>query len=291
MKKADFYQQITNSFIEKLEQGVKPWATPWVKSPITGGMPANAKTGQAYNGMNILCLWASAEHNQFASRFWLTFKQTLDMGGHVRKDEKGTRVMFYQVREVTTSDGEAEEIPVMRHFTAFNLDQVDGIDDPDCGCSQGGGFDPVERVEHLITATGATVIEAGERAYYDPSPDTVHMPDRLRFDNAADHAATIIHELCHWAGNKRRLNYDMGRLKGRAAYAYEELVCELGAAFVMADMGIQGDVQHESYLASWLQALKGDKRYLFRAAAQASKAHKYLMDFITDDESQQQEAA
>ena len=139
-------------------------------------------------------------------------------------------------------------------------------------------FDPLPQAENLFRNSGATIIEKGQNAFFMPSTDEVWLPERRFFSDAANFYATGLHELVHWSGGKSRLNREMKGKFGSEGYAFEELCAELGSAFLMADLGIVGEVQHESYIASWLKALKNDKRYIFKAASAASKAHRYLMD-------------
>ncbi len=274
--KTSIYNQVTSQIIDALEAGVKPWKCPWARSGL-GGMPRNLRTQNCYSGMNVLLLWMQAEKEGYSSPYWLTFKQALELGGCVRKGEKGTAAIFYKMREVVTESGETEEIPVINCFKLFNLNQIEGIEVPGSG-ELPGGFDPIQSAEDFISNTGAQIREHGEAAFYQPSSDIITMPERERFASAADYYATALHELTHWTGHKSRCARDMGRGKGKAGYAFEELVAELGAAFTMATLGIEGEVQHESYIASWLEALKNDKKFIFKAASQASKAAAYLAE-------------
>lgn len=270
------HDEITRLITEKLEAGVKPWHCPWARSTI-GGFPVNFSTKKAYNGINILLMWMEGTEKGYKTPYWLTFKQAKQLGGTVRKGEKSTPAIFYKTREVENQDGEREEIPVINLFRVFNLDQIDGIEKP-VADELPGGFDPIQTAEDFIGNTGAVIQEHGEAAFYQPSSDTITMPERERFASAADYYATALHELTHWTGHKSRCARDMGRGKGKAGYAFEELVAELGAAFTMASLSIEGEVQHESYIASWLEALKNDKKFIFKAASQASKAAAYLAD-------------
>lgn len=271
----DIQQEITNKIIESLENGVKPWSCPWVRSGY-GGMPQNLKTKMPYNGINVLLLWITGDTKGYKTPFWMTYKQAKELGGTVKKGEQGTRCIFYKTREVEDEKtGEEKAIPMLRAFSVFNLDQVEGISAPDT-TNLPGGFDAITRAENFIERTGANIIEIGEAAFYQPSSDTITMPARVRFDTAQDFYATALHELTHWTGHKSRCNRDMGT--GKADYAFEELVAEMGAAFTMGALGIEGDTQHESYIASWLKALKNDKKFLFKAAAKASKAAAFLTD-------------
>lgn len=275
--KTDIYQVVTDSIIEALESGVKPWVCPWVRNGAAAGLPANMATGAAYSGINIMLLWCSAAKQGFQDSGWLTYKQAQEMGAQVRKGERGTTAIFYKTLEKEAEDGEIEKIPMLKSFTVFNVEQIDGLA-IDAAPQPVTEFDPLPQVEALLTRTGAKITERGVKAYYQPSTDEIVLPERFRFADAANFYATGLHELVHWTGAKHRLNREKGGRFGSEKYAFEELIAELGSAFLMADLGVTGEVQHESYVASWLKALKGDKRYIFQAASAASKAHRYLMD-------------
>ncbi|WP_394213503.1 ArdC family protein [Enterovibrio calviensis] len=276
--KTDFYQQITNQIITALENGVKPWVCPWERSRFNG-LPYSLQSQKTYSGINVLLLWGAAAEHGYSSPAWLTYKQAKSLGGQVRKGEKGTQIVFYKTLEKETDNGDKEKIPMLRTFTVFNLDQIDDIASPEATEKHGGGgFDALDYVEGFVASTGAIVNERGDRAFFSPSQDQITMPDRERFNQANDYYATLLHELAHWTGHKSRLDRKGGKRFGDSDYAFEELVAELGAAFMCADLGISGDVQHESYIASWLDRLKDDKRFIFKAASAASKAHQLCVD-------------
>ncbi|GAL13174.1 antirestriction protein [Vibrio astriarenae] len=276
----DFYQEITNQIIEALEQGITPWSCPWDEEQANG-IPSNFSTKSSYQGMNIMLLWMSAYKNSFSSSKWLTFKQAKTLGGQVRKGEKGTRIFFYKMvekKEQGSGKEESDFYPVLKNYAVFNLDQIDGIEDENNEKKVviRDKVTLLDDVEQFITHTEATIRYTGQKAFFRPSSDEIVIPERDRFHSSADLYATILHELTHWTGHKNRLGREFKGKFGTKDYAFEELIAELGSAFLMADLGIDGDVQHDSYIASWLTALKNDKRYIFKAAAQASKAHQYL---------------
>ncbi|VGA25824.1 antirestriction protein [Klebsiella variicola] len=192
--------------------------------------------------------------------------------------EHGTTAIFYTTLEKENDAGEIDHIPMLKTFTVFNVQQIDGLPLTKETVSPEATFDPLPQAENLFRKSGANIIEKGQNAFFRPSTDEVWLPERYLFSDAANFYATGLHELVHWSGGKKRLNREMKGKFGSADYAEEELVAELGSAFLMADLGIDGEVQHESYIASWLKALKNDKRYIFKAASAASKAHRYLMD-------------
>lgn len=281
--KPDVYQIVTDSIIEALEMGVKPWVCPWKRNGAVSGLPSNFTTGTAYSGMNIMLLWCSAAKQGFNDSRWLTYKQAQEQGAQVRKGEHGTTAIFYKTLEKEADDGEIEKIPMLKTFTVFNVEQIDGLDmvaENGTGIEPlaVGEFDPLPQVEALFQRTGANITERGQQAFFKPLTDEVWLPERHLFADAANFYATGLHELTHWSGAKSRLNREMKGRFGSEGYAFEELIAELGSAFLMADLGVVGEVQHESYIASWLKSLKDDKRYIFKAASAASKAHRYLMD-------------
>ncbi|MEX3019808.1 zincin-like metallopeptidase domain-containing protein [Kluyvera sp. STS39-E] len=276
--KTDIYQTVTDNIISALEAGVKPWSCPWQRVPGMSGLPTNYATGTAYSGMNIMLLWGSASEQGFNDSRWMTYKQAQAEGGQVRKGEHGTTAIFYATLEKESEDGEIVQIPMLKTFTVFNVQQIDGLPLTTETISPDATFDPLPEAENLIRKSGANIIEKGQNAFFQPSTDEVWLPERHLFSDAANFYATGLHELVHWSGGKKRLNREMKGKFGSADYAEEELVAELGSAFLMADLGIVGEVQHENYIASWLQALKNDKRYVFKAVSAASKAHSYLMD-------------
>ncbi|HFP9376523.1 TPA: ArdC family protein [Raoultella ornithinolytica] len=274
----DIYQSVTDSIIAALEAGVKPWSCPWQRVPGMSGLPSNYATGAAYSGMNIMLLWSSASEQGFNDSRWMTYKQAKAEGGQVRKGEHGTTAIFYTTLEKENDDGETDYIPMLKTFTVFNVEQINGLPMSDEAVFPAGTFEPLPPAEALFLNSGATIIEKGQNAFFAPSTDEIHLPERRLFSDAANFYATGLHELIHWCGAKSRLNREMKGKFGSESYAFEELIAELGSAFLMADLGIVGEVQHESYIASWLKALKNDKRYIFKAASAASKAHRYLMD-------------
>ncbi|MDK9838546.1 ArdC family protein [Klebsiella michiganensis] len=278
--KTDIYQTVTDSIISALETGVKPWSCPWQRVPGMSGLPSNYSTGAAYSGMNIMLLWCSASEQGFNDSRWMTYKQAKAEGGQVRKGEHGTTAIFYTLLERENEDGETDYIPMLKTFTVFNVEQIDGLPLRDEAVCPTESFEPLARAEALFLNSGATILEKGQNAFFAPSTGEIHLPERRLFSDAANFYATGLHELIHWSGAKSRLNREMKGKFGSESYAFEELIAELGGAFLMADLGISGEVQHESYIASWLKALNNDKRYIFKAASAASKAHRYLMDKI-----------
>lgn len=280
----DFYQEITNQIIEALEAGVKPWVCPWDRS-IANGLPSNVTNGNYYNGLNIMLLWMSAAKQGFTSSSWLTAKQASEQGGWIRKGEKGTRIFFYKMVQKRDSEDENDTYPMLKTFVVFNTQQVENVkfELPETEATTRTDVERLEHVESFINQTGANIAYRGHRAFFRPSTDEIVIPETNRFNNASDLYATVLHELTHWTGHESRLKREFKGEFGSKDYAFEELVAELGCSFLMAGLGIVGDVQHESYIASWLKALKDDKRYIFKAASLASKAHQFLLELVSKD--------
>ena len=276
--RTDIYQTVTDNIIAALEAGVKPWSCPWQRVPGMSGVPSNFATGVAYSGMNIMLLWCSASEQGFGDSRWMTYKQAQAVGGQVRKGEHGTTAIFYTTLEKENEGGEIDQIPMLKTFNVFNVEQIDGLPQTTETVNPEATFAPLPEAENLFRKSGANIIEKGQNAFFQPSTDEVWLPERHLFSDTANFYATGLHELVHWSGGKKRLSREMKGKFGSEDYAFEELIAELGSAFLMADLGIVGEVQHESYIASWLKALKNDKRYIFKAASAASKAHRYLMN-------------
>lgn len=283
--KTDLYQQITDSIISIIEAGRTGDGITWAQD-AAGGMPVNFKTNAAYRGINTLILWSAARANGYSSNAWLTYKQAAELGGQVRKGEKAELCVFFKMLEIedkeaeTTEDGK-KEIPMASPFWVFNLDQIDGIEKPQANTLR-NDWEQVEAAEAILKASGAKINEQGQKAFYRPSTDEITMPERARFASAKDFYSVALHELTHWTGAKHRLNRDFSGRFGSEAYAFEELIAELGSAFLNSEIGFLASQipNHASYIDSWLKVLKGDKRAIFTAASQASKAHSFIMNLV-----------
>ncbi|MCH9674315.1 MAG: ssDNA-binding domain-containing protein [Gammaproteobacteria bacterium] len=285
MTKTDtLYESVTQSILDALEQGTPPWQRSWFIGSANR-LPRNFSTDNPYRGINALIFWMMAQQQGYTSHYWLTFKQARELGGCVRKKEKGTRGIFYRMLEKTdSSSGETTNIPMARQFYAFNLDQIDGIEDPNAESLPEATSDENPDADAFIAATGARIEFGAFSPCYIPKSDTIRCPERARFKSAGDYYATATHELTHWTAHESRLARDLSGKFGDAAYAAEELIAELGSAFICADLGIQGTLQeHASYLDHWVAILKGDSRAIVNAASHASKAHQYLMETIAQE--------
>lgn len=277
MKAADLYRQVTQRIIAQLEAGVAPWVQPWTTGRRSGLLPRNATTGRPYSGINIPILWDAASRGGFTRHEWMTFKQALGAGGVVRKGEKGTPVVFTKRLLVAGRlDDETDAmVSVMRVFTVFNADQVEGLPSPDL---EAGVEDraPILKALDLVQAVGAEIRQGSDQPCYFPRQDYIAMPDPERFESAEHYFATALHELTHWTGHETRLNRDLSKRFGSQAYAAEELVAEFGAAFACAELEIKGALRHAEYLGSWLQLLQCDDKAVFTAASKASQAADFL---------------
>ena len=279
----DLYESVTQQIIQALEAGVSPWICPW-RGVGAEPRPLNATTNRLYRGVNCLLLNLRAMSEGYARNRWLTFQQALGAGGCVRRGERGTTIVFFKMHEVDSGTSHNEEaaerrvVPLLKAFTVFNVEQVDGLPtDMAANVISPAGWQPVEVAERLLVRSGATLRHGGSKAFYVPDFDLIQMPPRSAFENGSDYYATALHELTHWTGHASRCNRPLGRRHGIDAYAFEELVAEMGAAFLTDFCGLVGQVQHASYIASWLQALRNDKRLIFTAASQAQRAADFLL--------------
>ena len=270
--KFDTYQDVTDAIIAQLEAGTRPWQMDWQGGSLQ--MPHRV-TGEEYRGINVLLLWSSAAQQGLTGRTWMTFNQAKQLGGSVRKGCKGTRIVFFKPLTVRdTATGEEKDIPMLRTYVVFNSDQIDNLPAKFASAPMipAAGMERNREAETALRSSGATIVEQGARAFYTPATDIVTMPDFERFTSASGYLATLAHELCHWTGHRTRL--DRFGNNDRTSYAFEELVAEMGAAFVGSRLGIVGEhiENHSAYLASWLKALRDDKRAIFKAASLAQAA-------------------
>jgi antirestriction protein ArdC len=275
----DTYQTVTSQIVADLERGVRPWAPSWSSSAarLPRSLPTRS-TGESYRGVNVLLLWMAAARCGFASSTWLTFNQARSMGGAVRKGEKASHVLFFnRVEKADTREGhEGEErsIAFAKTYAVLNADQIDGL-------PERFGVAPTDVHElpasAFFAAVGANVRHAGSQPMYRPQPDLIVMPRPEDFQSPDAYVATLGHEHVHWTGHQTRLDRDFHAF-GTEAYAVEELVAELGAAFLCATLGV-ADTQredHAAYIGHYVKLLRDDKRLLVRAASAAQKAVDYL---------------
>ena len=281
---SDLYSRVTDRIIDDLAAGVRPWMKPWSSAPSEGRIARPLRhNGVPYRGMNIILLWGEAVAKGFTSPSWMTYKQAQEQGGQVRKGETGSLVVYadrYIKTETDDHGDESErEIAFMKGYTVFNVEQIDGLPTPDA--KPPVAPEPLvlhHAAEVFFDATGASFRHGGDRAFYAPARDFIQLPPAEAFLDAESYAATKAHELIHWTGHSGRNAREFGKRFGDRAYAFEELVAELGAAFLCADLGITPETRadHAAYLAQWLAVLKEDKRAIFSAAAHAQRAADYL---------------
>ncbi|MDB4778232.1 zincin-like metallopeptidase domain-containing protein [bacterium] len=274
-------QQITNSIVESLKSGRVPfWRKPWCDD-LNAGVHTSLSTGNPYRGINQLLLLLSAETQGFRSRWWGSYNQIRNAGASVRKGQKGTTVTLYKPVKRTRVDQAGKEVDdkfcIMRSYTVFNVEQTNGMPQFEIGTG------PTEMVDHekfsivdaLIAAAGVKVLHGGNRASYSIKEDLIRMPNRNQFGTASCHAETLLHEGVHATEHPKRLNWDQDQ-----PYAFNELIAEIGSCFLMSNLGLplhQGWDNHVAYLGSWLKAMDSDSKWIFKAAAQASRACDFLM--------------
>lgn len=286
--KADIYQTVTDSIIGMLEAGVKPWA-PGHNAKACGlpVIPTRA-CGTAYRGINVALLWGAAEMKGYRHHTWMTFNQAKALGGCVRKGEKATPVVYWGTFKAQADDADEGDDGKARLFakaySVFNIEQIDGLPER---FFEPATVEPSEtriaKADAWAVATGADIRHGGSQAFYSPKGDFVQVPPFAAYGEPERYYSTLCHELTHWSGAKARLDRQFGKRFGDKAYAFEELVAEMGAAFSCARLGIENETRedHASYLASWLNVLKADKRAIFTAASKAQAACDYLFELVS----------
>lgn len=287
-QKQDVYTRITNQIVAALETGVRPWVRPWNAEHAAGRISRPLRhNGEPYTGINVLTLWASATAQGFAAPVWMTFRQAQELGAHVRKGEKGSPVVYANsiTRKETdpaTGDDVAHEIHFLKGYTVFNVEQIEGLPAKYTKLATQPRLEPLARIaraDNFLASTGARISYGGNRAFYRPSTDSIVLPPFEAFRDAESFVATALHECVHWTSAKARLDRDFGSKRfGSEAYAVEELVAELGSAFLCADLDISLEPRedHASYISNWLTVLKNDNRAIFTAASHAQRAADFL---------------
>jgi len=286
-ERKDVYTRITETIVAQLEAGTRPWHQPWNAGHAAGPVSRPLRhDGTPYRGINVLMLWIAAMERGHAAPLWMTFNQAKKLGGHVRKGETSTLVAYADRFNWTTTDEEGDEKTLERWFwkayLVFNVEQIDDLPDPYYATRE---TEPLSesarsaRAERFVAHTGARIRTGGSRAAYRLDDDAVDMPPFRTFESGETFYATLLHELTHWTRHPSRLDRNMGQKKwGDAGYAMEELVAEMAAAFLSADLGVSPVVHddHAGYIANWLQVLKSDNRAVFTAAAHAQRAADFL---------------
>jgi antirestriction protein ArdC len=288
--RTSLYDEITGKILTELEAGRLPWIRPWgtaaAKAPLA--MPKNAATGRSYSGVNVLILWGAVVQHGYPYQSWLTFRQALALGGHVRRGEHGTNVVYAdrfipndeKLRAGETGE-DAQAIPFLKRFTVFNASQCDGLPDEvviTAPLPEPGLIEP--KVAALIKTSGIDFRIGGDRAFYMPAHDYIQVPPPQVFFEPINWHRTALHECSHASGASHRLNRDLSGSFGSKKYAFEELVAEISAAFCCATLGIAPTVRHADYIGSWAAVLREDNRAIVRAASQASKAADFLLGFL-----------
>ena len=278
--KRDLYAEVSARIVAELERGAAPWVKPW--SATAGqNVPQNAVTNRPYSGCNVILLWLTRNRGWPTPRF-LTFKQAIEAGGNVRKGEHGTKVYFVKQLQIKDDEGDKPDtrlVPMMREYTVFNIDQCENLPDTVKAGKPMRVRNPDTRDEladQFLHSTGADIRGGHGEAFYVPSHDFISMPAFEAFKGADHFYNVAFHELTHWTGHKSRLDRDLKHRFGDRAYAAEELIAELGAAFLAAEFSFNGDVRNAGYIATWIELLRADKRAFFTACNRASKAAEYL---------------
>ncbi|WP_425395035.1 ArdC family protein [Aeoliella sp.] len=291
--KRDIYQEIQEKILEYLDKGVPPW-----RHPIMGrggaGFPTSMTTGKRYRGINVFLLALTAWMEGYGSSHWLTYKQAKECGGSVKKGEKGTGVIFWRWFEKENADtGDVDRLPVLRHYTVFNAEQCDGVTAPDQIPEEPlNDFTPIQRCEQILAGyrNPPTIEHRGKAACYLPREDKIRIAEPERFVTTEDYYATLWHECVHSTGAEKRLNREAesdigGHVFGSPEYGKEELVAEMGAAFLCAHAGISPPTIENaaSYIDGWRKKINGDKKLVILAAAKGQAAADYILGVTFND--------
>jgi antirestriction protein ArdC len=286
--KKDIYQTVTDQIITALELDTGDPQMPWQRSGFQTGLPTNASTQNEYQGINILSLWASAMTQQFEQGLWATYRQWQAIDCQVKRGSKASMVVFYKEYKVDPSavneaEGDDGKRRVAKASQVFNVAQVEGYNQEKIINSQ-PPMDRILKADQFIQSSSASIQFGGDRAYYQPATDHIQMPDEHlfigteTFNRQEAYYAVLLHELTHWTGHTSRLNRSFSDRFGNEAYAIEELVAELGSAFLCADLNITPETRpdHAKYIQSWLKVMKADNRAVFAAASKAQEAVRFL---------------
>ena len=273
-------EKLVADVIAQLERGTAPWVRPW---SVSGGsdMPHNLATDRRYNGANVLQLWLAQTALGYPTADWCTFQQAKALGASIRKGEHGTPVWFIAPRLVSrhnASDGDETSAiagVTFKQYTVFNRAQCDGLT-PLATAEPVTTIERIAGADEYVAAIGADVRTGGDAAFFSPTTDFIACPAIDRFVDAAAYYGTLLHEHVHWTGHEKRLGRSHGKRFGDDAYAFEELVAELGAAFLTAQLAIAGQLRHIEYLGHWANVLRADPKALWTAGAAATKAVAYL---------------
>jgi antirestriction protein ArdC len=286
------YRALTEKIIEAMKGDLRAFKMPWHTGGIPAHLPVNASTDAPYRGVNVLSLWIDALRRQYPSGYWASYKQWQSVGAQVRKGEHGSQIVFYKPlnpgEPETAGEGETPRF-VARMTRVFNGAQVEGWTPP--SLPSDAGAPPDAQAEAFVSATGARIRYGFHTTRYRRDLDDIEMPSPAWFTGSSTSTsaqtfyAVLLHELTHWTGATHRLSREFGKRFGDRAYAFEELVAELGAAFLCAALGIANEPRpdHAVYLSSWLKVLEGDARAIFLAASKAQEAAEYLTALASDN--------
>lgn len=281
----DVYARVTDQIVTAIEQGVGTWRMPWHTSGRFAFSPINATSKKPYRGINTLCLWAAAQAKGYERGEWATYQQWQDHGAQVRKGEKSTLVVFWKFAHdsAESQDGGTEtsagrsRLLFTRGYSVFNAAQVDGYTpkvDADAPMPE-----RIAHADEFFQAIAADLRHGGNQAFYSPVTDHIQMPPFAAFREGAAYYSTLAHEHTHWTAPAARCERELGKRFGDSAYAAEELIAELGAAFTCAHLGLSTDPRedHAQYIQSWLKVLKADNKAIFTAASKAQQATDWLI--------------
>jgi antirestriction protein ArdC len=285
-EKKDIFQRVTDMIVSAIEEGAGSYRMPWRTSGGFSNSPINAVSKRPYRGINILVLWATAQERGYKAGTWATYKQWNELGAQVRKGEKSANVVFWKFFDrgeeeqdgAADSENRARKIPMARDYWVFNSEQVEGYAPAEL--PKPSKEERIESAEAFFHQVGVDVQPGGNQAFYRHATDSVHMPAFEAFKEPLFYYSVLCHETTHWSGAEHRLKRDLSGRFGSESYAVEELVAELGAAFLCAELGLPTDPRedHAPYIASWLKVLKHDKRAIFTAAAKAQQAADWISE-------------
>ena len=270
------YQSVTDSIISELERGAIPWVKPW-RADSTADR--NVINNKPYQGINRLILGMASMIKNYDAPIWGSFQQFQQLGYNIKKGEKGTQIVFYKPvstqKELPSGEVENNSYSVLKAYWIFNIAQTDA---PITKIAPENikPFNTISECENTISKSGAIIQHGGDGAFFVPSLDKINLPNKTAFNSESDYYATAFHELVHWSGAKHRLDRDLSGKYGNPSYAFEELIAEIGAAYLCADHRLQGELRHAGYIQSWLKALRDDNKAIFKAAAYAQKAADYI---------------
>jgi antirestriction protein ArdC len=282
--KRDVDARVTDQIIQSIEQGAGTWRTPWHTSGRFAFSPINVASKKPYRGINTVCLWAAAQAKGYERGEWATYQQWQERGAQVRKGEKATLVVFWKFAndsKETQEDGEhtasGSRLLFTRGYSVFNAAQVDGYTP-----AADGDMPMPDRIAHadaFFQGIGADLRHGGNQAFYSPATDHIQMPPFAAFAENVSYYSVLAHEHTHWTASGARCNRELAKRFGDNAYAAEELIAELGAAFTCAHLGLSTEprADHARYLASWLKVLKADSRAIFTAASKAQQACDWMI--------------